>query len=77
MHDVGTGRGAVALALAQRPGLRVTASDVSPDALAVARANASRLGLDVEITHEPALPAAVGPGDGQPALRDRGLSTPR
>jgi release factor glutamine methyltransferase len=47
--DVGTGSGAVALALAdERPDLRVTATDSSPAALAVARANAARLGLDVE-----------------------------
>ena len=46
--DVGTGSGAVALALKdERPDLRVTATDVSADALTVARANAERLGLDV------------------------------
>jgi release factor glutamine methyltransferase len=51
VHDVGTGSGAIALALKhERPDLRVTASDVSPDAVAVARANAERLGLDVTIT---------------------------
>ena len=47
--DVGTGSGAIALALAdERPDLRVTGSDVSADALAVARANGERLGLRVE-----------------------------
>ena len=46
--DVGCGSGAVALALAhERPDLRVAGVDVSEDAVAVARANARRLGLDV------------------------------
>ena len=46
--DVGTGSGAVALALKdERPDLVVFATDVSADALDVARANALRLGLDV------------------------------
>lgn len=44
--DVGTGSGAVALAIAsERPKARVTASDVSAAALEVARANAEALGL--------------------------------
>jgi release factor glutamine methyltransferase len=48
VHDVGTGSGAIALALKdERPDLVVSASDVSADALAVARANAVRLRLDV------------------------------
>jgi release factor glutamine methyltransferase len=46
--DIGTGSGAVALALKhERADLQVVATDVSADALAVARANAKRLGLDV------------------------------
>jgi len=46
--DVGTGTGAIALAIAKaRPDLTVFASDVSEDALAVARGNAERLGLAV------------------------------
>jgi release factor glutamine methyltransferase len=46
--DVGTGSGAIALALAKaRPDLTVFASDLSTDALAVAGANALRLGLAV------------------------------
>jgi release factor glutamine methyltransferase len=45
--DVGTGSGAVALALAdERDDLRVTATDISADALEVARGNAAGLGLD-------------------------------
>jgi len=47
--DVGTGSGAVALALAdERPDLHVVATEVSEEALAVARANGERLGLSVE-----------------------------
>jgi release factor glutamine methyltransferase len=47
--DVGTGSGAIALAIAQeRQGVKVTGIDNSPDAVDVARANADRHGLDVE-----------------------------
>jgi release factor glutamine methyltransferase len=50
--DVGTGSGAIALALKhERPDLDVVATDASIHALAVARANASRLGLKVEFLH--------------------------
>ena len=46
--DVGTGSGAIALAVAdEHPGARVTGVDASEDALDVARANAERTGLDV------------------------------
>jgi release factor glutamine methyltransferase len=46
--DLGTGSGAVALAVAHRwPAAEVTATDASPAALAVAQANADRLGLPV------------------------------
>ena len=47
--DLGTGSGAVALAIAhQCPQAQVSASDISADALAVAQANAQRLGLRVQ-----------------------------
>ena len=47
--DLGTGSGAIALALKHSsPQARVTAVDLSPAALAVARGNGQRLGLAVE-----------------------------
>jgi release factor glutamine methyltransferase len=50
--DVGTGSGAVALALKdERPDLKVSASDASADALEVAMINGRRLGLDVRWLH--------------------------
>lgn len=46
MLDIGTGSGAVALAIADEiPGCAVTATDTSAAALEVARSNAGRLGL--------------------------------
>ena len=45
--DLGTGCGAIALALAtERPDWRVSATDLSGEALVVARANAAALGLE-------------------------------
>ena len=50
--DLGTGSGAIALALKHGcPRARVWAGERSADALAVARANAERLGLDVHFAH--------------------------
>jgi release factor glutamine methyltransferase len=48
--DVGTGSGAIALAVADEiPDAEVTAADTSPAALEVARANAARLGLSERV----------------------------
>ncbi len=50
--DVGTGSGAVALALKdERPDLRVTGSEASEQALELARANGGKLGLKVAWMH--------------------------
>ena len=47
--DLGTGSGAIALAVSRaQPHCRVTATDASEAALDVARANAARLGLSIE-----------------------------
>jgi release factor glutamine methyltransferase len=48
--DVGTGTGAIALAIKdEHPAARLTAVDTSADALALARENAQRLQLDVDV----------------------------
>ncbi|WP_105577583.1 peptide chain release factor N(5)-glutamine methyltransferase [Cronobacter sakazakii] len=45
--DLGTGTGAIALALAsERPDCHVTALDIIPEAVALAKRNAQRLGID-------------------------------
>ncbi|MFN7972649.1 MAG: peptide chain release factor N(5)-glutamine methyltransferase [Acidobacteriota bacterium] len=60
--DVGTGTGCLAVTLAiEHPGSRVTGTDVSIDALAVARSNAKRHGARVTLAR----------ADGLDALRDR------
>ena len=48
--DVGVGSGAIALAIAdEHPGARITGVDVSADALELARENARRTGLEVDL----------------------------
>jgi release factor glutamine methyltransferase len=62
--DVGTGSGAIALAIAdERPDARVVATDVSPDALSLARENAERCGLAVDLRETSLLDGVVGPLD--------------
>lgn len=47
--DVGTGSGAIAISLAlEEPKLKVTATDISADALEVAKMNAKELGADID-----------------------------
>jgi release factor glutamine methyltransferase len=59
--DLGTGTGAIALALAdEHPAARVTAVDSSPAAVALARDNAERLRLSVEIAEGGLDAAAAG-----------------
>ena len=49
--EIGTGSGAIALALAiELPGAQIMASDISTDALRVAKKNARDLGLESKIT---------------------------
>ena len=62
--DVGTGTGAIALAVKhERPDARVTATDLSGAALALARENADRNRLDVELVETDLLAGVAGPFD--------------
>src|SRR5215207_4762008 len=60
VHEVGTGSGAIALALlAERPDLKVTASDLSPEAVEAARENAERLGIPLEVSVATGIPEGL------------------
>ena len=64
--DVGTGSGCLAIALARElPRARVTATDICPDALAVARRNAARHGVADRLAfhHTDLLDGLPGPFD--------------
>ena len=76
--DVGTGSGAIALALKdERPDLDVAGIDVSAQALVVARANSARLGLDVTLAEGDLLTPLAGEAAARPlACPDAVLSNP-
>jgi release factor glutamine methyltransferase len=62
--DVGTGSGVIALSLAAKfPAVRVLATDVSEDALALARENAAALGLEVTFAQSNLLEGLEGSFD--------------
>ncbi|KXT72980.1 Protein-N(5)-glutamine methyltransferase PrmC [Streptococcus gordonii] len=62
--DIGTGSGAIALALANsRPDWRITASDLSEDALSLARENAQSCGLSLTFVQSDCLDAIQGKFD--------------
>ena len=59
--DVGTGSGAIAVSVKhERPDVTVTAVDLSPDALALARENAERIGVDIELLESDLADAVAG-----------------
>ncbi|MGM0756122.1 MAG: peptide chain release factor N(5)-glutamine methyltransferase [Bacillota bacterium] len=61
--DVGTGSGAIAITLAlEKESLSVTATDISRDALAVAKRNQQALGADVHFLHGDLLEPVIDQG---------------
>jgi release factor glutamine methyltransferase len=79
--DVGTGSGAVALAIAdEHPGARVTGIDVSDDAIALARENAKRTRHAVELVRHDLFAGLPGGGwdlvvSNPPYVRDDELAS--
>ena len=64
--DVGTGTGAIALTIKdERPDARVLAIDLSPEAVDLARENASRSSLDVEVAQGDLLDPSLMPPEGR------------
>lgn len=63
--EVGTGTGCIACSLAKEAGLRVTATDISPEALACARRNVESLHLDalVQVVEADCAQGVEGPFD--------------
>ncbi|MDD4004702.1 MAG: peptide chain release factor N(5)-glutamine methyltransferase [Elusimicrobiaceae bacterium] len=61
--DLGAGSGCIACALALRAKARVTASDISPDALAVAKTNAEALGAAVRFVRSDLFAGITGKFD--------------
>ncbi len=70
VHDCCTGSGCVGVTIAcERPGLMLTASDISPEALAYARINAERLGQHLEFWQGDVLEPLVAAIDGRSVPR--------
>jgi release factor glutamine methyltransferase len=77
--DVGTGSGCLAVALARElPLARIVATDISPEALEVARRNAERHGVGgrIEMLRMDLLQSYLSAGDGPGALFDLIVSNP-
>ncbi len=64
--DIGTGSGCIAIALAKAfPKAKVVASDISVEALAVARENAASNGVSIDFVHDDVLHSSSQVFDGQ------------